>query len=60
MYNETGDRTWSLKADYSGEVGGGLATTVNVPVTAAFTTGIRTGSLDSVIIYIQYYVIDNS
>ena len=60
MYNEGGDRTWSLKADYSGEVAASLTGAVNVPVTAAFTNAITSNSLDSVTFYIQYYVIDNS
>jgi hypothetical protein len=61
MYNEGGDRTWSLKADYSGEVSSSMTGAVNVPVTATFTSsGIKAGSLDEVVIYIQYYVIDNS
>tara|TARA_R110000764_G_scaffold130000_1_gene217822 strand:- start:183 stop:1880 length:1698 start_codon:yes stop_codon:yes gene_type:complete len=60
MYNESGDRTWSLKADYSGEVGASLTAAVNVDVTAAFNVAITSGSLDSVTLYIQYYIIDNS
>tara|TARA_B100001059_G_scaffold72361_1_gene69512 strand:+ start:17265 stop:18515 length:1251 start_codon:yes stop_codon:yes gene_type:complete len=60
MYNESGDRTWSLKADYSGEVASSLTGAVNVPVTIAFTNACTSGSLDSVTIYLQYYVIDNS
>ena len=60
MYNEGGDRTWSLKADYSGEVAASLTGAVDVPVTVAFTNACTSGSLDSVTFYIQYYVIDNS
>lgn len=60
MYNESGDRTWSLKADYSGEVGASLTAAVNVDVTAAFNVAITSGSLDSITLYIQYYIIDNS
>lgn len=60
MYNESGDRTWSFKADYSGEVAGSLTGAVNVPVTIGFTNACTSGSLDSITIYLQYYVIDNS
>jgi len=60
MYNELGDKTWSLKADYSGEVADSVTGAVNVPVTAAFTAACTSGSLDSVTIYLPYYVIDNS
>lgn len=60
MYNESGDRTWSLKADYSGEVASSLTGAVNVPVTIGFTNACTSGSLDSITIYLQYYVIDNS
>ena len=60
MYNVPGDRTWSLKADYSGEVGGSLTAAVDKDVTVAFTGAITSGSLDSVTLYIQYYIIDNS
>lgn len=60
MYNENGDRTWSLKADYSGEVGGSLTAAVDKDVTAAFTGAITSGSLNSITLYIQYYIIDNS
>ena len=60
MYNESGDRTWSLKADYSGEVGASLTAAVDKDVTAAFTGAITSGSLDSVTLYLQYYIIDNS
>jgi len=60
MYNENGDRTWSLKADYSGEVGASLTAAVDKDVTAAFTGAITSGSLNSITLYIQYYIIDNS
>lgn len=60
MYNEGGDRTWSFKADYSGEVAASLTGAVNVPVTIGFTNACTAGSLDSMTVYIQYYVIDNS
>lgn len=60
MYNESGDRTWQLKADYSGEVAASLTGAVDKDVTAAFSGAITSGSLDSVTLYLQYYIIDNS
>lgn len=60
MYNENGDRTWQLKADYSGEVGGSLTAAVDKDVTAAFTGAITSGSLNSITLYIQYYIIVSS
>ncbi len=60
MYNENGDRTWQLKADYSGEIGASLTAAVDKDVTAAFTGAITSGSLNSITLYIQYYIIDNS
>ncbi len=60
MYNQSGDRTWSLRGDHSGEVGASLTAAVNKDVTAAFTGAITSGSLDSVTLYLQYYIIDNS
>jgi len=60
MYNESGDRTWSLRGDHSGEVGASLTAAVDKDVTAAFTGAITSGSLDSITLYLQYYIIDNS
>ena len=60
MYNLSGDRTWSLRGDHSGEVGASLTAAVDKDVTAAFTGAITSGSLDSITLYIQYYIIDNS
>ena len=60
MYNEGGDRIWNMKAGYSGEVGSSLTAGTNKPVKAVVDSAITSGSIDSMDVYLTYYVLDIS
>ena len=60
MYNEGGDRIWNIKANYSGEVGTSLTAGTNKPVKAVLDLAITSGSIDSMDVYLTYYVLNIS
>ena len=62
MYNESGDRTYVFNpvGGYNVESGQSLTAGENVPLTIKVDSAVTSGSIDGIVAYTTYYVIDNS
>ena len=63
MYNESGDRTYVIGANggYGAESAQGISAGVeNAALTIKVDSAVTSGSIDSIVAYTTYHVIDNS
>ena len=61
MYNESGDRTFVMTpGGYGYEAAQNLVDGVNQPLQIVVDSAITSGSIDSMVVYTTYYVVDNS
>ena len=61
MYNETGDRTYVINGNNStSSENWDTNDPSNKPLKIAFDSACTSGSLDSIVVYTTYYVVDNS
>ena len=61
MYNESGDRTFLMTpGGYGYEAAQSLTDGVNQPLQIKVDSAITSGSIDSMVVYTTYHVIDNS
>jgi len=61
MYNESGDRTFVMTpGGYGYEAAQDITSGVNQPLQIAVDSAITSGSIDSMVVYTTYYVVDNS